>query len=81
MKFIYYGFGGFIGFVCGVVVSLIFFWLEKSGTPLLSNLVRDYGLIGRYIAELVNMLPYIGIVCGFLLVRILFKDELDRSTD
>ena len=35
MKYVYYGFGGFIGFVCGTLINLIFYWVEQSGTATL----------------------------------------------
>ncbi len=78
MKFVYYGFGGFIGFVCGVIINMVFYWLEKSGTPLLTNLGREYGSLGRFVGELVNTLPILGIVLGVLLVRTIFKTELEE---
>jgi len=78
MKFVYYGFGGFIGCVCGLVISLVFYWLEQSGTPLLTNLGREYGALGRFVGELVNSMPLLGIVLGVLLVKSLFKAELDK---
>jgi hypothetical protein len=78
MKFVYYGFGGFIGGVCGVVINMVFYWLEKSGTPLLTNLGREYGALGRFVGELVNTLPMIGVVLGVVLVRTIFKTELEK---
>ena len=54
MKWIYYGFGAFIGFVCGTVIEFIFYLLEQSGNRVISNMVRDYGILGRFIAEMVN---------------------------
>jgi len=51
MKWIYYGFGAFIGFVCGTVIEFIFYLLEQSGNRVISNMVRDYGILGRFIAE------------------------------
>jgi len=78
LKGIYYGFGAFIGLVCGALINLIFYWLEQSGTYTASQLVRDYGFMGRYLLELINLLPYIGVGLGILLVRILFGEKLDK---
>ncbi|MBI4389179.1 MAG: hypothetical protein HY580_03280 [Nitrospinae bacterium] len=79
MKYIYYGFGGFIGFVCGVLINLIFYGVEKSGHPFLTNLGRNYGMFGRYLAELVNALPIFGIALGMIMVKILFQKEFDSG--
>ncbi len=81
MKLIYYGFGAFIGFVCGVVINLIFYWLEQSGIRLITDLVRDYGVAGRFVAGLVNMLPFVGAALGIILVRVLFQKEFDEGAD
>ena len=77
MKYLYYGFGGFIGFVCGLVINLIFYGVEKSGTPILTNLGRDYGVLGRYLIEVFNALPFFGIVVGIVLVRFMFAREFN----
>jgi hypothetical protein len=77
MKYVYYGFGGFIGFVCGTIINLIFYWVEQSGHPILSDLVNDYGMIGRYVVMVVNTLPFLGLGLGILMVRVMFKKELD----
>jgi hypothetical protein len=74
-KLIYYGFGGFIGFVCAIVINLIFMWVEESGNPILSDLVRNHGTIGRYLIELFHNLPIFGVALGVILVRILFQDQ------
>ena len=80
-KYIYYGFGGFIGFVCGVGIILIFYAVEKSGHRILSDLVNDHGFIGKYIVFLVNNLHFIGIALGILMVNIMFKKELEDKDD
>ncbi len=72
MKYIYYGFGGFIGFVCGLIINLILYAVEKSGQPILTNLGRDYGVLGRYLIEVFNALPFFGIVMGIVLVHFMF---------
>lgn len=76
MKYLYYGFGGFIGGVCGVLINLIFYAVEKSGHPVLTNLGRNYGWVGRFVADSVNVLPIVGVVAGLYMVNILFKKEL-----
>lgn len=81
MKYFYYGFGGFIGFVCGILINLIFYALEKSGQPVLTNLGRNYGVMGRFLAESVNALPYLGIGLGLFLVKVLFKKELSSKNE
>lgn len=79
LNLVYYGFGGFMGFICGVGINLIFYAVEKSGNPILSNLVQKYGLIGHYIVEMVNALPFFGIALGIVMVRILFREQLDQN--
>ncbi len=78
-KLIYYGFGGFIGFVCGIVINFIFIWVEKSGNPILSDLVRNYGAFGKYLIELFNYLPLFGVALGVIMVRILFQDQWEKG--
>ncbi len=78
-KLIYYGFGGFIGFVCGIVINFIFIWVEKSGNPILSDLVRNHGAFGRYLVEMFNYLPLFGVALGIILVRILFQDQWEKG--
>ena len=75
LKIIYYGFGAFIGFVCGTIISLIFYLLEKSGNPFLNNLIKNYGDFGLFLVELINMLPYFGLAVGIIMVRILFQKQ------
>jgi len=77
MKYVYYGFGGFIGFVCGILITLVFYLLEKSGHRVLTDLGNNYGFLGRHLAEMVNWLPYFGIVFGLVLVKILFKEKFE----
>jgi hypothetical protein len=79
-KIVYYGFGAFIGFICGIVINFIFIWVENSGNPILSNLVRNYGLFGRYLVEMFNYLPLFGAALGIILVRILFYDQWEKET-
>ena len=77
-KLIYYGFGAFIGLVCGSLINMIFFWVEKSGTYSAAELVRDYGVLGRFLLEVINVLPFFGVALGIILVKILFGEELDK---
>ena len=78
-KLIYYGFGGFIGFVCAIVINIIFMWVEESGNPILSDLVRNHGTFGHYLIKLFNYLPLFGIALGVILVRILFQDQWEKG--
>ncbi len=79
MKYLYYGFGGFIGFVCGLIINLIIYWVEKSGQPILTNLGRNYGVLGRYLIEVFNALPFFGIVVGIVLVHFMFGKQFDKA--
>ena len=81
MIYFYYGFGGFIGFVCGLVINLIFYAVEKSGHPILTNLGKDYGVLGRYLIEVFNALPYLGIVVGVVLVHYMFGRQFGKGVD
>lgn len=78
-KLIYYGFGGFIGFICGILINFIFIWVERSGNPILSDLVRNYGVFGQYLIELFNYLPLFGVALGIMMVRILFQDQWEKG--
>ena len=81
MKWIYYGFGAFIGFICGSVIEFIFYLLEQSGNRVISNLVRDYGILGRFIAEMVVNLPYMGLALGIIMVYSLFPEVFSDKTN
>ena len=82
LKWIYYGFGAFIGFICGTIINFIFVLLEQSGNRIISNMVRDYGMFGRFIAEMVNALPLMGLGLGIVMIFWLFpeivSDEKNR---
>ena len=80
MKWIYYGFGAFIGFVCGTVIEFIFFLLEQSGNRVISNMIRDYGVLGRFIAEMVANLPYMGLALGIIMIYRLFPEVVRDKT-
>jgi ABC-type amino acid transport system permease subunit len=78
MKWFYYGFGAFIGFICGTTIEFIFYLLEQSGNRIISNMIRDYGTLGRFVAEIVSNLPYIGLVFGVVMICYLFP-EIDSN--
>ena len=82
LKWIYYGFGAFIGFICGTIINFIFVLLEQSGNRIISNMVRDYGMFGRFVAEMVNALPLMGLGLGIVMIFWLFpeivSDEKNR---
>tara|TARA_B100001123_G_C15188397_1_gene978251 strand:+ start:48 stop:287 length:240 start_codon:yes stop_codon:yes gene_type:complete len=79
MKYVYYGFGGFIGFVCGTGINLIFYWLDQSGVKFAAYLIQNFGFLGKYILELINALPIIGVALGIILIKLLFNRELTDS--
>jgi hypothetical protein len=81
MKWIYYGFGAFIGFICGTVIEFIFYLLEQSGNRVISNMVRDYGALGHFVAEMVANLPYMGIALGIIMVYWLFPDIVGEKKE
>ena len=80
MKWIYYGFGAFIGFVCGTAIEFIFYLLERSGNRVISNMIRDYGVLGRFIAEMVANLPYMGLALGIIMIYRLFPEVVGDKT-
>ena len=80
LKWIYYGFGAFIGFVCGTVIEFIFYLLEQSGNRVISNMIRDYGVLGRFIAEMVTNLPYMGLALGIIMIYRLFPEVVGDKT-
>lgn len=80
MKYFYFGFGGFIGFVCGLVIQMIFYAVERSGNRILTEAGRgDYGIIGKGLLVLYEGLPYMGIVLGVVLVRYMFRKEIEKE--
>ena len=81
IKWIYYGFGAFIGFICGTVINFIFFLLEQSGNRIISEIVRDYGMLGRFIAEMVNALPLMGLALGIVMIYWLFPEVVGKKKD
>ena len=81
IKWIYYGFGAFIGFVCGTIINFIFYLLEQSGNRIISDMVRDYGTLGRFVAEMVNALPLMGLALGIIMIYWLFPEVVEDSKD
>ena len=81
IKWIYYGFGAFIGFICGTIINFIFFLLEQSGNRIISDMVRDYGMLGRFVAEMVNALPLMGLALGIIMIYWLFPDVVGNKKD
>jgi len=81
MKYVYFGFGGFIGFICGVAINLIFYLLDQSGIKFAAYLIKNFGFFGEYILEMINALPLLGAVLGIILVKYLFGRELSEERD
>ena len=81
MKYVYYGFGGFIGFICGVAINLIFYLLDQSGVKFAIYLIKTFGFFGEYILMLIDALPILGAVLGIILIKYLFGRELEDEHD
>ena len=81
MKWFYYGFGAFIGFICGTTIEFIFYLLEQSGNRIISNMIRDYGTLGHLIAEIVSNLPYMGLALGILMIYWLFPEVVNNKNN
>ena len=81
MKWIYYGFGAFIGFICGTIINFIFILLEQSGSRIISNMVRDYGMLGHFVAKMVNALPFMGLALGIIMIHWLFPEIVGDKKD
>ncbi len=81
IKYVYYGFGGFIGSVCGIAINLIFYMLDQSGIKFAAYLIKTFGFMGEYILEVINALPLLGAVLGIILVKYLFGRELEEKRD
>ena len=79
MKIVYYAFGAFIGFVCGSIINLIFYWLDQSGVKFAGDLIKNYGDFGRFILELINALPLFGAALGVIIVQLLFGRQLENK--
>jgi len=81
IKWIYYGFGAFIGFICGTIINFIFMLLEQSGNRIISNMVRDYGMLGHFVATVVNALPLMGLALGIVMIFWLFPEVVGGKTN
>jgi len=81
MKYIYYIFGAFIGFICGVAINLIFVMLDKSGIKFAGYLIKTFGFFGEYILKLIDLLPLWGALLGVILVIYLFGREFEEKVD
>ena len=81
MKYVYYVFGGFIGFVCGIAINLIFYLLDQSGIKFADYLIKNFNFFGKYILEVIDALPLLGAVLGILLVKYLFGRELEEENN
>ena len=79
MKYVYYGFGAFIGFICGMGINLIFYWLDQSGVKFANYLITNFGFIGKYILEFINALPIIGAALGIILINLLFNRDMKEG--
>jgi hypothetical protein len=79
LKIVYYIFGAFIGFVCGTIINIIFYWLDESGVKFAENLVKNYGAFGKFLLEMVNYLPLFGVALGIIIVQLFFGKELDSK--
>ena len=81
MRYVYYGFGGFIGFICGVAINLIFYLLDQSGVKFVAYLIKTFGFFGEYILMLIDALPILGAVLGIILIKYLFGRELEEERE
>jgi hypothetical protein len=81
VKYVYFGFGGFIGFICGVAINLIFYLLDQSGVKFVGYLIKTLGFFGEYILMLIDALPILGAVLGIILIKYLFGRELEEKQE
>ena len=44
-------------------------------------MVRDYGILGRFVAEMVNALPLMGIALGGIMIYWLFPEVVGDQKD
>ena len=57
-----------------------FIMVEKAGYPVLTQLGRgDYGAFGKGLLVLYEGLPYMGIVLGVILVRLMFRKDIEKE--
>ena len=59
---------------------MIFHLLEQSGNRVISNMANDYGILGRFIAEMVSNLPYMGLALGVVMIYWLFPEVVGGAT-
>ncbi len=78
MKIVYYVFGAFMGFGCGSILNLVFYWLAQSGVRFAEYLIKNFGWFGRFVLEMIDFLPLFGAAMGIILVKLMFGNELDR---
>ena len=81
MKYVYFGFGGFIGLICGVAINLIFYLLDQSGVKFAAYLIKTFGFFGEYILMLIDVLPILGAVLGVILIKYQFGRELEEESE
>mgnify|MGYP001406531090 CR=1 FL=1 len=81
IKWVYIGFGAFIGFICGTIINFIFFLLEQSGNRIISDMVREYGILGRFVAEIISSLPIMGLALGIIMIYWLFPEVVSNKKD
>jgi hypothetical protein len=63
-----------------MVIQMIFYMVERSGYRILTQLGRgDYGLFGKGLLMLFEVLPYMGIVLGIILVRLMFRKDIEKE--
>jgi hypothetical protein len=43
-------------------------------------MIRDYGVLGRFIAEMVANLPYMGLALGIIMIYRLFPEVVGDKT-
>ena len=81
MRYVYFGFGGFIGFICGIAINLVFYLLDQSGVKFAAYLIKTFGFFGKYILMLIDALPILGTVLGIILIKYLFGRELEEERE
>ena len=63
-----------------MVLQLVVYVVERSGNRILTQLGRgDYGVLGKGMLVLYDGLPYIGIVLGVVLVRVMFRKDVENE--
>ena len=44
-------------------------------------MIRDYGTLGRFVAEIVSNLPYMGLALGILMIYWLFPEVVNNKNN